>query len=282
MPTVGLAWCSSVTSEAWDMVTSSRHPEPPMMIPASSSPRNDRPPTAKLALRASSLASPVSEAAATKAMASRAVRAEGEGGSDHGGGGLGSGSVGEVQRDQHDGHGPGDRDQDRAVAMQDGWDHEADDDHERQAQADQGTDALPAAEGDHGPDEQGGQDQQGPASFQVLDVVVGGLAGLLVHREAGALAGVEHPAGGVGGVEADLAAAGQPGGDLDAAPTRAPRVRLRAVEAGDLGQAGRDQPSGVGPGRPAPGLGSSPRGHRATRLASTARAITPTTASMAR
>jgi hypothetical protein len=45
-----------------------------MMIPASSSPRRDRPPTAKVALWASSLASPVSEVAATKAMARAAVR----------------------------------------------------------------------------------------------------------------------------------------------------------------------------------------------------------------
>jgi hypothetical protein len=45
-----------------------------MMIPASSGPRSDRPPTAKLANWASSLASPVSEAPATKAMDRAAVR----------------------------------------------------------------------------------------------------------------------------------------------------------------------------------------------------------------
>jgi hypothetical protein len=74
MPAVGLAWCNSATREAWDMVTSSRTPRPPMMMPASSSPRSDSPPTTKLAPRASSLASPVRAAAATKAMARAAVR----------------------------------------------------------------------------------------------------------------------------------------------------------------------------------------------------------------
>jgi hypothetical protein len=94
------------------------------------------------------------------------------------------------------------------VATQDGRDHEADHDHERQAKPDQGADALPAAEGDHRPHEQGDQDQQWPAPFQVLDDVGGGQAGLLVHGEADPLAGPEQPPGGIGGVEYDLAATG--------------------------------------------------------------------------
>src|SRR5262245_37799378 len=45
-----------------------------MTMPASSRPRNDRPPARKLALRASSLARPVREVAATKPAVSTAVR----------------------------------------------------------------------------------------------------------------------------------------------------------------------------------------------------------------
>jgi hypothetical protein len=56
------------------MVTSSSTPRPPRMMPASSSPRNDRPPARKLALRASSLARPVREVAATKPAVSAPVR----------------------------------------------------------------------------------------------------------------------------------------------------------------------------------------------------------------
>jgi hypothetical protein len=121
------------------------------------------------------------------------------------------------------------------VPAQDCRDHEADDDHERQAKANQGADALPATEGDHRSHEQGDQDQQGPAPFQVLDVVGGGQAGLLVHGQADPLAGPEHSPGGVGGVKGDLAAAGQPGGGLDADRAGYPRVGLLAVEADNLG-----------------------------------------------
>jgi hypothetical protein len=120
--------------EAWDMVTSSSTPRPPMMIPANSSPR--------------------------------------EGGPDHRGGRLGPGPMGEVQREEHDGHGPDHRDQDRAVAAEDRRDDEADDDQERQPKANQGADPLPAAEGDHRPYEQSGQDQHRAAPFQVLDAFV--------------------------------------------------------------------------------------------------------------
>src|SRR4029450_8332296 len=126
-------------------------------------------------------------------------QAEGEGGPDHGRSRLGPHPMRQVQRNQHDGHGPGDRDQDRAVAVQGGRDHEADDDHKREAQTDQGAHALPAAEGDHGQGEKGGQGEQGPAPFQVLDVVGGGLAGLLGHGQADPLAGSGTSARGGGG-----------------------------------------------------------------------------------
>src|SRR5919106_1502592 len=71
---VGSRRRNSNTNEAWDMVTSSSTPRPPRMMPASSSPRNDRPPARKLALRASSLARPVREVAATKPAVSAPVR----------------------------------------------------------------------------------------------------------------------------------------------------------------------------------------------------------------
>jgi hypothetical protein len=56
------------------MVTSSSTPRPPMMMPANSRPRSDTPPARTLALRASSLARPVREVAATNPAVSAAVR----------------------------------------------------------------------------------------------------------------------------------------------------------------------------------------------------------------
>jgi hypothetical protein len=140
---------------------------------------------------------------------------------------------------------------------------------------------LPAAEGDHGPDEQGGQDQQGPAPFQVLDVVGGRLAGLLGHGQLDLLASPKHAAGGVGGVEADLAATGQPGGDLDADRPGHAGVGLLAVEGVTLVRVA--ETNRVESAWPAvAGRASSPRGQRTTTLASTVRAITPTTANSTR
>jgi hypothetical protein len=56
----------------------------------------------------------------------------------------------QVQREQHDGHRPDQSHRHRAASTQDGWNDEPDDDGERQRQADQRTDPLPATERHHG------------------------------------------------------------------------------------------------------------------------------------
>ena len=246
------------------MVTSSRTPRPPMMIPASSNPRRDRPPTAKVGELGIIAGQPGQRSRGDKGDGQDGGQAEGERGPDHRGGGLGPDPVGEVQRDEHDGHGTGHRDQDRAVAAQDGRDHEADDDQERQAQADQRADPLPAAEGDHRPDEQGGQDQQGPAPLEVLDEVGRGLAGLPDHGQPDLLTGPDHPPGGVGGVEDHLAAPSEPGGDLDTDRPGHLRVPLLTLETDNVCQGGRDHPGRVRlTGRRGPGqLTPRPQDHR--------------------
>jgi hypothetical protein len=106
------------------------------------------------------------------------------------------------------------------------------------------------------------QDHQGPAPFQVLDVVVGRLAGLLGYGEADPLAGPEHPAGGVGGAKPTWR------------PPASRTVTLMQTDPGTLGSASGHglratltrvaATSGVESAWPAPGLGSWPRGHRAT------------------
>jgi hypothetical protein len=194
----------------------------------------------------------------------RRRQAQRQRGADGGRGGLAAGTVRQVQRHEHDRHGADQGDRHRAAPAQDGRDHEADDHRERQREAQQRADPLPAAERHHRRHEQRHQQQHRPGPLEVADVVVGRLAGLLEHGELDALAGPEGAAGRVGGLELDLPAAVQPRGDLDAGRPGRSRLGLLARRGLDAGQGGALQPGRVGlvvlrPGQRA----TRPQRHRA-------------------
>ena len=124
---------------------------------------------------------------------------------------------------------------------------------------------LPAAEGDHGQDEQRGQGQHRPSPLQVADVVEGRLAGLLQDGQPDPLARRKSVAGRVGGLELDLLAPGvRPCPHLDAGRPGQARLGLLARHRLDAGQGGRR--SRVGSAWPPPaGSASRPPGQAPPR-----------------